>query len=199
MSPRSYLIKFDSIKELKKYFIWKAYLLYMSDQKNIDTSLDDNEDNKDIELHNLLDDDRKYNKKIHERVKNRFAKLYIVGLKFWAGGIWGLAVYDKEASRIYHLLKDHIIYNSYHCDLRDADRDTTNYSKTKTFYLNDFDDYKEACEIYKYLFKKYHKNIINYETKLDQVDFLSIDNCKALKCHINDPIISELVEEEIGD
>ena len=88
MSPRSYLIKFDSIKELKKYFIWKAYLLYMSDQNDIDTSIDDNEDNQDTELHKFLDEDRKYNKKIHERVKNRFAKLYIVGLKFWAGGIW---------------------------------------------------------------------------------------------------------------
>ncbi len=79
------------------------------------------------------------------------------------------------------------------------DRDTTNYSKTKTFYLNDFDDYKEACEIYKYLFKKYHKNIIDYKKKFDQVDFSNIDDCEALNCRVDDPIISELVEDINGD
>lgn len=129
MGIRSFLIKFDSVESIKKFFQWRKYLGYL-----VSEHYDDG-----WETPNYVEI---LNKGLPENV-NEYANkdygdfdLHLEGLKFWAGGIWGLISTYTVGESTFELLQK--ILDTYYSRLWAIDTNLTDYNQTPQQMIPDY-------------------------------------------------------------
>ena len=129
MGIRSFLIKFDSIESIKKFFQWRKYLGYL-----VSEHYDDEWETSNYEP--IL------NKGLPENVNEYTNKdygdfdLHLEGLKFWAGGIWGLITTYTAGESTFGLLQK--ILDTYYSRLWAIDTISTDYNQTPQLMIPDY-------------------------------------------------------------
>lgn len=174
MGMKSFLIKFDNINQVIKFFIWRKYLANL-----VCKYYDD--DNNNIEYIEMIIKD---NVPCISYEKNDYGDfdIYLLGFKFWAGGIWGL-VSTYSVGEITFELIVHKILKCYYSRLSDIDFSNTNYNKIDSIFLNNYyynQNLIKASEIYLDLYYKYKLELYNYDYFIEKYKLKDIDENKCI-------------------
>lgn len=160
MGIRSFLIVFNNIDELKKFYKWKGYLAHLV--------RDNYEDCNDIDdFANMFDatikpdDIEDYN-----RFYNGDFDLHLVGFKFWGGAIWGLISTDSAGVYTMYLMMNRILSDTYYARLGDIDSDKYEYDEIKSVFMINHKNPSEGLEKYQKLFNKKKGKMYNYKCLL---------------------------------
>ncbi len=157
MGIRSFIIKFNSQEEIEKYFKWRKYLAHI-----VCKHYDDNYEYSDyigIIQKGLPNNVLKY-----EPIDFGDFDLHLVGMKFFAGAIWGLISTYTVGEQTFQLLQ--YILNTYYSRLWAIDMEATKYKEAPELFLTD--SYKnpsliEALEIYNKFIESESDKIIDYD------------------------------------
>lgn len=160
MGIRSFLIKFDSIESIEKFFLWRKYLGYL-----VSEHYDDEWDVSNYEP--IL------NKGLPENVDEYTCRdfgdfdLHLEGLKFWAGGIWGLITTYTVGENTFELLQ--IILDTYYSRLWAIDTNSTDYYQTPQLMIPDYYSNPsnilsiKAIELFNELNEQNKDKMLNYD------------------------------------
>ncbi len=157
MGIRSFLIKFDSIESIEKFFLWKKYLAHL-----VHTHFDDEWY---IEKYiPVLEQGLPKNVDKYEPIDFGDFDLHLVGLKFWAGAIWGLISTQTVGQDTFALVQ--IILNTYYSRLWAIDTIGTDYEEIEGLFIEDYyenPDPLKAIEIFDKLYENNQDKIIDYD------------------------------------
>ena len=157
MGIRSFLIKFDSIELIEKFFLWRKYLAYLVSEHY--------DDEWDISNYEPI-----LNQGLPENVVQYACRdygdfdLYLEGLKFWAGGIWGLITTYTAGESTFGLLQK--ITNCYYSRLWAIDTNSTDYNQTPQFMIPDYysnPSSLKAIELFNELNEQNKDKMLNYD------------------------------------
>jgi hypothetical protein len=156
MGIRSFLIKFDSIESVKKFFLWRKYLAYLVSEHYDDEWY-------------ITNYEPILNKGLPENV-NDYARrdfgdfdLHLEGLKFWAGGIWGLISTYTVGESTFGLLQK--ILDGYYSRLWAIDTNSTDYNQTPQIMIPDYysnPSSRKAIELFNELNEQHKDKMLNY-------------------------------------
>ena len=156
MGIRSFLIKFDSVESIEKFFLWRKYLGYL-----VSEHYDDEWDVSNYEP--IL------NKGLPENVDQYAGRdfgdfdLHLEGLKFWAGGIWGLISTYTVGESTFGLLQK--ILDTHYSRLWAIDTNSTDYNQTPQQMIPDYYENPtstKAIELFNELNEQNKDKMLNY-------------------------------------
>ena len=157
MGIRSFLIKFDSVESIEKFFQWRKYLAYL-----VSEHYDDEwETSNYVEI---LDEGLPEN--VSEYTRRDFGDfdLHLEGLKFWAGGIWGLISTYTVGESTFGLLQK--ILDGYYSRLWAIDTNSTDYNQIPQQMIPDYysnPSSTKAIELFNELKEQNKDKMLNYD------------------------------------
>jgi len=157
MGIRSFLIKFNSVEDIKKYFEWKKYLAHLvhehfDEEWYIEKYIQ-------ILEQGLPKNANKYNKEDFGDFD-----LHLVGMKFWAGTVWGLISTQTVGQDTFALMQ--IVLDTYYSRLWAIDSTNTDYNSVEGLFIEDYyenSDVSKAIELFEKLYNENMDNIIDYD------------------------------------
>ncbi len=182
MGIRSFIIKFSSQEEIEKFFQWRKYLAHI-----VCKHYDENYELKDYI--NIIDKGLPEDVTKYDRVDLGDFDLHLVGMKFFAGAVWGLISTYSVGEQTFELLQ--YILNTYYSRLWAIDMEATKYKDAPELFLNDYyynPKLKDAIEIFNKLTDDYQDKIIDFDLliknnnlELDSDKFLTFKTKKILE------------------
>ena len=169
MGVRSYLIKLDSVEQLKLFLKYLKYLPILFARNNNDSDDDNKPSLEQIIEWGLIDeeDDKEY-----ESCDD--FDLSLVGFKFWAGGIWGLiSTYTSTESALYLIVNK--ILKCYFTQLMSIDKRITNYENIISIFFNSGDN---KIEIYNKIYEENKDKFLDYDKIIKDNNFKN--NCNFI-------------------
>ncbi len=158
MGIRSFLIKFNTVEDIKKYFEWRKYLSYLT-HKYYDIKWNVEEYN-DILAKGLPDE-----KSLKEYENEDFGDfdIYLVGFKFWAGCVWGLISTQSVGEATFYLIQK--ILDTYYSRLFVINTRETDYNDVKPVFIEDYyenPNVSKAIDIFAKLEEENRDKFIDY-------------------------------------
>lgn len=183
MGIRSFLIKFDNLNQIIQFFMWRKYLaklvcdFYDSSQYLL-------EDIYEIIKSKPLD--IKYN-----NIDYGDFDVYLMGFKFWAGGIWGLVTTYSVGEFTFELIVQKIL-RCYYSRLSAIDMEKTNYNLHQAIFIENYIENQnliEASKIYLKLNNIYKYQLYDYDgikhivgsKNIDENNFIKFESNKIIK------------------
>lgn len=166
MGIRSFLIKFDSVEQIKHFYKYKKYIAYVVSN--------------DIKRKYILNDDKLtlFNKSKYANSDYGDFDLELVGFKFWAGAIWGLVSTYTVGQECFQLYTE--LFKNYATRLMLIPSNKIIYDEIDGVFMFSSDDISEAINIFKRLYNKHSDELIDYHdifAKYPEFYDLDCDNC----------------------
>lgn len=170
MGIRSFIIKFNSIDDIKIYFKWRKYLAQLVCEHY--------DEYWDLEQYYEIIDRGLPKKEELDKLENKDNgdfDLHLVGLKFWAGAIWGLISTYSVGEVTFDLLRK--ISNTYYSRLSVIDMNKTDYNDCENMIMRDYYENPsqvKTIKLYNDLVSKNEDKLLDYDT-IVQNNQLNID------------------------
>ena len=156
MGIRSFLIKFDSGESIEKFFQWRKYLAHLVSEHYDDDWKTSNYEP--ILYKGLPENISQYQNKNYGDFD-----LHLEGLKFWAGGIWGLISTYTVGENTFGLLQK--ILDTHYSRLWAIDTNSTDYNQTPQQMIPDYYENPtsiKAIELFNELNEQNKDKMLNY-------------------------------------
>ncbi len=156
MGIRSFLIRFESIYDIKMFLKYRKYLAYQI--------MICYENNKEINPIDIFDTDKVDN---FNNNSNMVSESYgdfdidLVGLKFWAGSIWGLVSTYSVGESTFIIYVTH--FKNYHTRLWNIPMQEVVYKEIDPIIFASYNDLEQASSAFKKLYDQYFTKIIDYK------------------------------------
>jgi hypothetical protein len=156
MGVRSFLIKFNSEGEIKKFFKWRKYLAHLVSEHF----------DKEYEISNyepILSKGLPEDIKIYKNKDYGDFDLHLVGMKFWAGAVWGLITTYTVGQDTFALMQQ--VLDAYYSRLWAIEIDLTKYEEAPQILIEDYyenPNSMKAIEIFNELLEKNKDKKIDY-------------------------------------
>lgn len=165
MGRRSFVIKFDSIEQIKQFYKWRKYLAHLVSE-NYDKNLDYKDYNNYISIGYKINLEEYYN-------DYGDFDLYLEGLMFWAGAIWGLIGTQTVGETTFYLFSTKIL-DAYSSRLMLIDSIHTDFDNMESLNIQyELSDKKQLDLAIRYFNKIY---IDNKDSLLDYDNIILKNN-----------------------
>lgn len=166
MGIRSFLIKFDSVEQIKHFYNYKKYIAYVVSN--------------DIDRKYIMDEHKLnlFNGSKYAYSDYGDFDLELIGFKFWAGAIWGLVSTYTVGQECFQLYTD--LFKNYATRLMLIPSHKIIYDEIEGIFMFSPDDMSEAINIFNRLHSKHSDELLNYHDIFDEYpEFydLDCDNC----------------------
>ena len=155
MGVRSFLIKFDNLNQIIKFFLWRKYLadiiyscyILNYDHKRLIKVIEDTIQKSQLSLK-------------FDKIDYGDFDIYLIGFKFWNNGIWGCITTYSVGELTFEIMAQKILKCHY---IKQLPIDTiySNYYYEPIFIKNYSQNLIKASEIYLELYDKYKMHIKN--------------------------------------
>jgi hypothetical protein len=173
MGVRSFLIRFESTKDIRNFIKYRRYLAYKVFNNYNDETKEDNDFVFDRDEANIFNESNQYENYGDYDIN-------LVGFKFWAGSVWGLiSTYSAGETTFFKYID---IFKNFNTRLWDIPTHELGYNKIKPVILNVFNDLKESIKVFMELYVENITLVKDYEQIFNTHQKL-LDKYKSIDFH----------------